>query len=436
MDGGDGDGYTAQSATGSLEEAYSALVEHANLSVSGSEGTIVICGPTTVNKQFNNDGSIEHAGTVIFTSVCNGTDYRDNGAALVLCAASKGDLGGNEQRFLLGGPAIFRDITIDRNNSSVHETIYAPVSLVMEESVEVVNGYWKQDGTLPDWTGLSDEEISSIILSAHRGWQPAGPENSYVSFEAAGQLGFYAIETDAHLTKDNYLVCIHDGTIDRTFNGTGTVEEMTLEELRQYRMDILPKYYTGDKRIEDFSDHDRQIPLFSEYLDICKKYGSIPFIELKSSALEGERLEYYIQKVLDEAHAAGFTDEEIVISSGSPEDLAITRRLNNKVFLHDIWVAGVDFMKDLITDGSDYRDSNAGLAFNQSNLKGETNYNAAKAKIEQAHEAGLQACLRAGDGMETVRTMLELGVDYMFIRKTSLSTRVDLKYVIYHIRHR
>lgn len=34
-------------------------------------------------------------------------------------------------------------------------------------------------------------------------------------------------------TKDGVLVCIHDGTVDRTTDGTGRVAEQTLSEVRQ-----------------------------------------------------------------------------------------------------------------------------------------------------------------------------------------------------------
>jgi len=38
---------------------------------------------------------------------------------------------------------------------------------------------------------------------------------------------------DAHITKDGVLVVIHDEDVDRTTNGTGFVEEMTLAEIKE-----------------------------------------------------------------------------------------------------------------------------------------------------------------------------------------------------------
>ena len=41
------------------------------------------------------------------------------------------------------------------------------------------------------------------------------------------------IEIDLQMTKDGYLVAMHDETLNRTTNGTGLVKEHTLEEIKQ-----------------------------------------------------------------------------------------------------------------------------------------------------------------------------------------------------------
>ena len=42
------------------------------------------------------------------------------------------------------------------------------------------------------------------------------------------------IEIDVRITKDNKIVITHDSTINRTSNGIGSVEKMTLKQLRKY----------------------------------------------------------------------------------------------------------------------------------------------------------------------------------------------------------
>jgi len=51
------------------------------------------------------------------------------------------------------------------------------------------------------------------------------------AFRTAEQLGADGIELDVHLSRDGAPVVIHDETVDRTSNGTGTVAAMRASEL-------------------------------------------------------------------------------------------------------------------------------------------------------------------------------------------------------------
>ena len=67
---------------------------------------------------------------------------------------------------------------------------------------------------------------------AHRGDVKHAPENTLPAFTEAVARGAAMIELDVHRTSDGHLVLMHDNTVDRTTNGTGTVSEMTFEALR------------------------------------------------------------------------------------------------------------------------------------------------------------------------------------------------------------
>lgn len=99
---------------------------------------------------------------------------------------------------------------------------------------------------------------------AHRGLHSEGiPENSLAAFEAAKQAG-YGVELDVHMTKDGGLVVIHDSTLERVTGKAGTVEDMTLEQLRQYHL----------------GGTQEPIPEFSQVLKLFD--GKVPMIvELK-----------------------------------------------------------------------------------------------------------------------------------------------------------
>lgn len=44
------------------------------------------------------------------------------------------------------------------------------------------------------------------------------------------------LETDLRFTKDGEVVLVHDETLERTTNGRGNVADLTLKEIRQYRV--------------------------------------------------------------------------------------------------------------------------------------------------------------------------------------------------------
>ena len=68
---------------------------------------------------------------------------------------------------------------------------------------------------------------------SHRGDNRNFPENTLEAFESAIALGATHIETDIRTTADGRLVCFHDGTLERTTNGTGRVRAYTLAEIQQ-----------------------------------------------------------------------------------------------------------------------------------------------------------------------------------------------------------
>lgn len=112
-----------------------------------------------------------------------------------------------------------------------------------------------------------------IKFILHRGLSANYPENTIVSFEEAGKAKAWAIETDVYETTDGNFVCIHDDTLDRTTNGSGNVIDYSLAELRALTI-------TGGANIDKYPN--LKIPTFEEYLGICKAYGCVAFIEIKT----------------------------------------------------------------------------------------------------------------------------------------------------------
>ncbi|MDI1306684.1 MAG: glycerophosphodiester phosphodiesterase family protein [bacterium] len=75
-----------------------------------------------------------------------------------------------------------------------------------------------------------------MLRIAHRGAKGSESENTLISFQKALDMQVDGIELDVHLSADGELMVIHDETIDRTTNGKGFVNELSLCELNTFRI--------------------------------------------------------------------------------------------------------------------------------------------------------------------------------------------------------
>lgn len=99
---------------------------------------------------------------------------------------------------------------------------------------------------------------------AHRGLHGNGvPENSLAAFAKALENG-YGSELDIHLLADGNLAVIHDSQLKRTTGAEGRIEDLTADQLPQYKLEGT----------------NETIPLFSQVLELYA--GKAPLIvELK-----------------------------------------------------------------------------------------------------------------------------------------------------------
>ena len=105
------------------------------------------------------------------------------------------------------------------------------------------------------------------VMLGHRGSPNQEPENSLSSFIKAFESGADLVELDVEITADGEIVIMHDSTLNRTTNykGTATVNEMTLEEIKQYSL-LEPNGSVSDEKVptlrevfEEFKDKDCKI---------------------------------------------------------------------------------------------------------------------------------------------------------------------------------
>ncbi len=118
------------------------------------------------------------------------------------------------------------------------------------------------------------------LVFAHRGGLGLGPENTLYTFQKALASGAHALELDVRLTNDGHLVVIHDATVDRTTDGTGMVNSLTMRDIE--RLDAAFRYSVDGGRTFPLRHRGVTIPRLA---DVLKRFANIPInIELKDDS--------------------------------------------------------------------------------------------------------------------------------------------------------
>jgi len=105
------------------------------------------------------------------------------------------------------------------------------------------------------------EEVGRPLIVAHRGLLQVAPENTLANFRACLELRL-GFEFDVQRTKDGHLVCIHDSTVNRTTNGKGNVNDMTLSEVKSLDAGSwFDPQFSGEK-----------VPTIEEVLQLAASY--------------------------------------------------------------------------------------------------------------------------------------------------------------------
>ena len=109
------------------------------------------------------------------------------------------------------------------------------------------------------------------MITAHRGFAEAAPENTISAFRAALNAGADAAEFDVHRTADGVLVVMHDCTVDRTTNGTGAIASLTY--------DYIATLDAGSWKGAEFTGE--KVPTLFETLTFFHKTNMVAVLEIK-----------------------------------------------------------------------------------------------------------------------------------------------------------
>jgi len=152
----------------------------------------------------------------------------------------------------------------------------------------------------------------SPTFFAHRGASAYAPENTLAAFELAAKQGAPAIEFDVKLSSDRQVFIIHDQTLERTTNGSGSVTSKPLAALRELD---AGSWFSADYRGE-------KIPTLDEVFETVGKKLLIN-VELTNYATPFDGLVYEVAALVKK-HGL---QERIIFSSFFFTNLVIARRL-------------------------------------------------------------------------------------------------------------
>ncbi|MEI2416970.1 glycerophosphodiester phosphodiesterase family protein [Orrella sp. JC864] len=166
---------------------------------------------------------------------------------------------------------------VDHDRSAAHAAavLTSGVNGIVTEQVQT---YAELLARLPEGTLLRKP-----LVVGHRGVPSLLDENTLEGAIRAYELGADAIESDIYLSADGHVVVMHDATVDRTTDGTGQIESMTLAQIQAlstinngYKVPTLAQYFAEfkDKPVTQFVEIKTGNPAIIEPLrELIQAHG-------------------------------------------------------------------------------------------------------------------------------------------------------------------
>lgn len=151
-------------------------------------------------------------------------------------------------------------------------------------------------------------------IFAHRGLNRKAPENTMTAFRLAHEAGVEWMETDVDILGDGTAVILHDSTLDRTTDHSGSMYDLKFSDLSEIS--------AGAKFGDGTSYRHERIPLLTDLLAFLRESHMKCNLEVKSNEAGGAMSRLLIDTILRE------------IRDVRPEDLFISSF--NHVFLYQI----------------------------------------------------------------------------------------------------
>lgn len=237
-----------------------------------------------------------------------------------------------------------------------------------------------------------------VKVVAHRGFSSKYPENTIRAFQEALNLDIDMVEFDVHLTQDQGLVVIHDPTVDRTTNGRGRVEEMSLVQIQGLD--------AGSWLSLDFAGE--HIPTFAEALDLL---GGRVRLNIHLKAYDSTRAAL-VPRVIDELVKRQLLGECFVASD--EETLRLAKQICPDLAICNLSTKPIDtyIARSLAIDCRILQPGNKQVT---------------RQLVEEAHGHGMEVNPFYADDVGEMRRLIECGVNGILTNCPDLLLQVRME---------
>ncbi|UZD73188.1 MULTISPECIES: glycerophosphodiester phosphodiesterase family protein [Bacillus] len=186
------------------------------------------------------------------------------------------------------------------------------------------------------------------VLIAHRGSSAIEPEHTALSYARAIKDKADYIEIDLRETKDGHLIAIHDKTVDRTTDGKGLTEDLSLAEIKKLNAGKGEKILTIEEIIEKFGqtanyyietrESNGSLVMEKKLIDILQKYKLISshkaviesFSEKSLKKVRSMNKSVPLVRLLKDKEAENINDKQLQAIRTYADTVGLNAKLTNE----------------------------------------------------------------------------------------------------------
>ena len=210
-----------------------------------------------------------------------------------------------------------------------------------------------------------------VLRIGHRGAAGHGPENTLAAIQKGIALGVDFVEIDVRRTADGVLVVLHDETVNRTTNGKGRVDHLSLQEVKKFN-----------------AGNGEHIPTLKEVLKVAAGEAGL-MLELKVKGVA--------QQTVEVVRVAGFRDP-VIYASFLHDELQYVRTVDQETSLMVLF-GGLS--RASVARAIKYGSSYIGLRHDKTT----------RVLVDSFHRAGLLVFVYTADAPSDIQRALSLDVD-------------------------